>query len=131
MSLSPAYATNLATFTAELERLLSQPSHLLSDVIKRWPPEAQFPGVYAISTPDDSAVVYVGMTVSQVLADRLHDHYHLKGGSDLRGMLPVFSASHPQIRDEYRVRWLTIEELRQRILFESFVIGVLQPPFNK
>jgi hypothetical protein len=130
MSLPAPYDSNLATYTDKLADLLAKQSVALSEVLRQWPDEAQMPGVYAISTPDD-VIVYVGMTVSQVLANRFHDHYNLRGSSDLRGMLPLFSASHPQNREEYRVRWISITDLRQRSLFESFVIGVLQPPFNK
>ena len=119
MSLPAPYDSNLATHTAELVRLLAQPSHVVSEVLKQWPAAAQVSGVYAFSTPDD-VIVYVGMTVSQILADRFHDHFHGKGGSDLRGMLPLFSASHPQAREEYRVRWLHIEDPRQRSFFEDF-----------
>lgn len=124
------YLDQLREFTADLERLVSQPGSVLGHVLEGWPPEARVPAVYLISTPDDTRVVYAGMTVRQIVADRFHDHCHLRGGSNLRGILP----SHPDCPQDpfaYRARWIAIDDPRERRFFESFAIGVLRPPFNR
>ena len=127
---TPVFLEQLQKFTSDLHQLVSQPSHLLAGVLRTWPTEAQVSAVYLISTPDDSEIVYAGMTVSQIVADRFHDHRNLRGGSDLRGILPRH-LTYPQSADDYRVRWVSINDSRERKFFESFVIGTLCPPFNR
>jgi hypothetical protein len=88
------------------------------------------PGVYIISTLNDAEIVYARMTRSQTVSNRFSQHCHDRGTSDLRTILPVHQ-NYPQKYRDYRVRWLRIDDYQERRFFESFVVGVLQPPFNE
>ena len=87
-------------------------------------------GVYAILVPDDSEVIYVGRTKTKGVAGRIADHRSINTPSDLRGMLKN-NPQLPQQIDEYRVRYVPIEESRDRLFFEMFAIGCLRPRLNK
>jgi hypothetical protein len=113
-----------------LERLLSSKALPLVTVVQNKPFEFNVEGVYVISTPDDSKVVYVGKTRKLTVIGRMFDHRNTGTTSDLRGMLKLFS-NYPQERDSYLIRCLEVENERNRALLEHFVISVIDPPFNK
>jgi hypothetical protein len=90
------------------------------------------PGVYAISRPDDDTTVYVGRTKTESMSGRMVAHRSGSGdrGSDLRDKLKQ-NPEMPQRVDDYRVRYVVIEDDRDRLFFESFAIGCLAACLNK
>jgi hypothetical protein len=126
----PTYVAQLRKFTSDLHALAELQSRVIGDVLREWPDDAQFTSGYLVSTPDDGEIVYAGMSKDQVVANRFYDHIHNRNPSNLSGILPRFP-TYPQAADTYRVRWVPVEDLRERRFFESFVIGVIRPPFNR
>ena len=89
-----------------------------------------FPAVYVISKPDSQIVIYAGRTKSLPLWRRIYDHKTITGTtSDLNMMIK--KKDYSQKIEEYGVRYLKIEDTRERMFFESFIIAVLQPELNK
>jgi hypothetical protein len=91
-------------------------------------------GVYVLTRPDNDEVVYAGKTTKKKdgIKGRIKDHLAIsgKGKSDLKAFLKKHRDC-PQDPKEYYVRGIEIEDLRERGLFEYFLISVLNPPFNK
>jgi hypothetical protein len=87
-------------------------------------------GIYAISTPDDSKVVYMGKTRRLTIAGRMCDHKNTDTTSDLKGMLKQH-LDYPQERDTYLIRGLEVQDERRRTMLEHFIISIIDPPFNK
>ena len=87
------------------------------------------PGVYAISTPADDEIVYVGRTKIKSIAGRIADHRTGNGTSDLREKLR-HNAHMPQALEQYFVRYVRVTEPRPRLFFEHFAIGCLAPRLN-
>ncbi len=102
----------------------------LSNILATKPSRFEVEGVYAISTPGDGEVVYVGKTIRKHVVGRLYDHKHMDASSDLNVIVKRFP-TYPQRIDGYLVRCLKITDPRARGFFESFAIGILQPTFNR
>jgi hypothetical protein len=116
----------------ELSRLLAAPPTNYSTATPKVFPEV--PGVYAIFDRD-GAVVRAGKTDSS-LQQRLYRN-HLMGSQD--GNLPMQlvnsgvcgtqGEAKNWIRKNCTVRWLEIENFRERGLLEHFILAVLEPKF--
>ena len=109
--------------------LASNPTPL-SEILATKPSRFEVEGVYAISTPSDKEVVYMGKTIRKHVVGRLYDHKHKDANSDLNVIVKRFP-TYPQRIDNYLVRCLKIADPRARGFFENFAIGVLQPTFNR
>ena len=83
-----------------------------------------FSGVYAISDRYDNEIIYVGES-SQV-KDRLYHHIHGTNNSDLKQKTGLSSEELKW----YKVRYRQLKDDRKRKMFESYVIGVLEPILN-
>ena len=90
-------------------------------------------GVYAISTPDNDKIVYVGKTKTKSIPGRMYDHLmhkHLDTDSDLANMV-LRREYLPQDYSSYLVRYVPLENSRDRMRFEMFTISILNPELNK
>ena len=90
-------------------------------------------GVYAISYPDDSQIVYIGKTKTKTIHGRMKDHLqhkHLDTDSDLANMV-LRRKLLPQDYENYLVRYVALDEPRDRMRFEMFSISILNPQLNK
>lgn len=112
-----------------LSALLSK-SPLAASTIPKDKALHRSPAVYLISTPDDSERVYVGRTKTLSIAGRIQDHLHNNTSSDLMVMVRNHK-NYPQNPGNYLVRYIEVESNRDRMLLESYFIGVLDPSFNK
>jgi hypothetical protein len=119
----------LKTYHIRLAELLGAPSHSVSEIVRSKDAHDQ-PGVYAISCPDDDMVVYVGMTKTKTVAGRIADHRNSNTTSDLGGMLKR-NLDLPQEIDDFRIRYVVVQDDRDRLFFEYFAIGCLAPALNK
>jgi hypothetical protein len=124
-----AWAERIRRLTERLEKLLSSQLYLIGDVADKNTSHGAY-GVYVIRTPDGSKVVYAGRTKSKDMAGRMFDHLNSGTASDLGGMLKL-NPYYPQEKRKYLVQYANVPENRDRIMFEYFVISVLEPPFNK
>ncbi len=124
------YCGRVSEFRSQLFELLSTDPLAIHDVLTNRPSRFNLEGVYAISVPHDSEIVYVGKTRTKSVIERLRDHRSIDTKSDLKGMLKLFS-SYPQEIDNYLVRCAEVTDARKRTMFEHFLISILQPPFNK
>jgi hypothetical protein len=61
---------------------------------------------------------------------RLENHLTKNQTSDLKVMLKMHP-KYPQDADRYLVRCMEVIDARERAFFESFLIGILRPVFNK
>jgi len=124
------YSARISRFFSQLFELLSTYPLAIRDVLTNRPSRFNLEGVYVISIPDDSEIVYVGKTRTKSVIERLRDHRSIDTKSDLKGMLKLFS-NYPQEINDYLVRCAEVTDPRKRTMFEHFLISILQPPFNK
>ena len=115
-----------------LEELLVKKPEIISNIAKN--KQIQDEGVYVISKPKKiEDIVYVGKTRTLSIQRRMYDHLSHKHGdtdSDLANM--VIARSHlPQDYENYFVRFVALENPRDRMRFENFVISILDPELNK
>jgi len=114
-----------------LKELISKSPETISNVSKNY--EIRDLGVYVISLPSDKETVYVGKTKTKTIQGRMKDHLMHKHGdtdSDLANM--VLRRNHlPQDYENYLVRYVPLENSRDRMRFEMFSISVLNPQLNK
>ena len=115
-----------------LEELLVKKPEIISNIAKN--KQIQDEGVYVISKPKKiEDIVYVGKTRTLTIQRRMYDHLSHKHGdtdSDLANM--VIARSHlPQDYENYLVRFVALENPRDRMRFENFVISILDPELNK
>tara|TARA_B100001167_G_C16571442_1_gene212708 strand:- start:46 stop:432 length:387 start_codon:yes stop_codon:yes gene_type:complete len=115
-----------------LEELLVKKPEIISNIAKN--KQIQDEGVYVISKPKKiEDIVYVGKTRTLSIQRRMYDHLSHKHGdtdSDLANM--VIARSHlPQDYENYLVRFVALENPRDRMRFENFVISILDPELNK
>ncbi len=89
-----------------------------------------FPAVYVFSKPNFKKAIYVGRTKTLPLRRRMIDHKKTNGNSDLNMMIKG-KASYSKKIGEYKLRYLKIEDSKERMFFESFAIALLQPELNK
>jgi len=123
-------SSRISDLQEQLLGLLSTEPASISDVFFNEPPRFNVEGVYMISTPDDRKVVWVGRTITKSIIGRIADHRSGATTSDLKRRVRG-SPEYPQNIDEYLVRCVAIPNPRERILFEHFSIGALQPALNK
>ena len=123
------YSDRISILQRSLLELISSRAFTIQDILREKPPRFNVKGVYAISTPDDSEIVYVGQTAKSVI-DRLVDHRSIDTKSDLKGILTL-SPDYPKQIDNYLVRCVEVPDVHDRIFLENFSISVLQPSFNK
>ena len=105
---------------------------IISNIAKN--KQIQDEGVYVISKPKKiEDIVYVGKTRTLSIQRRMYDHLSHKHGdtdSDLANM--VIARSHlPQDYENYLVRFVALENPRDRMRFENFAISILDPELNK
>ncbi len=124
------YPARITVLRDRLSTLLSAEPSRIREILNNKPAAFDVPGAYAIATPDDSRFVYAGKTRTKTVLGRIRDHRSIDTQSDLRGMLKCH-LPYPQEIDSYLVRSLEEKDARLRTFLEHFVIGVLQPPFNK
>ena len=115
-----------------LEELLVKKPEIISNIAKN--KQIQDEGVYVISKPKKiEDIVYVGKTRTLSIQRRMYDHLSHKHGdtdSDLANM--VIARSHlPQDYENYLVRFVALENPRDRMRFENFAISILDPELNK
>mgnify|MGYP001346944170 FL=1 len=115
-----------------LEELLVKKPEIISNIAKN--KQIQDEGVYVISKPKKiEDIVYVGKTRTLTIQRRMYDHLSHKHGdtdSDLANM--VIARSHlPQDYENYLVRFVALENPRDRMRFENFAISILDPELNK
>jgi len=116
-------------FMEKLNKLLNSELIKLKDLLQN-KDTFNFPAVYIFSKPNSKEVVYVGRTKTLYLWERIKDHKTINTKSDLNIMIKG-KENYPQIVDEYMIRCLKIEDGRERMFFENFVIAILQPELNK
>lgn len=124
------YSDRISILQRSLFELISSRAFTIQDILREKPPRFNVKGAYAISTPDDNGIVYVGKTLTKSVIGRVADHRNINTKSDLKGMLK-FSPTYSQNIGDYLVRCIEIPDGRQRSLFEHFAISVLQPTFNR
>ena len=125
------YKKEIKKWEEKLEELLSKKQELISNVAKN--KNIREKGVYAISRPDTHKIIYVGKTKTKSIQGRMKDHLQHKHGdtdSDLANMV-IKREKLPQNYSDYLVRYLSINEPRDRMRFEMFAISVLDPALNK
>ncbi len=115
-----------------LEELLVKKPEIISNIARN--KQIQDEGVYVISKPKKiEDIVYVGKTRTLSIQRRMYDHLSHKHGdtdSDLANM--VIARSHlPQDYENYLVRFVALENPRDRMRFENFAISILDPELNK
>ena len=115
-----------------LEELLVKKPEIISNIAKN--KQIQDEGVYVISKPKKiEDIVYVGKTRTLSIQRRMHDHLSHKHGdtdSDLANMV-IARPWLPQDYENYLVRFVALEEPRDRMRFENFAISILDPELNK
>ena len=122
---------NIQKWKSMLDELLSKQAEVISKVAGD--KTANSLGVYAISRPDTHKIIYVGKTKTKSIQGRMKDHLQHKHGdtdSDLANMV-IKREKLPQNYSDYLVRYLSINEPRDRMRFEMFAISVLDPALNK
>ncbi len=109
----------------QLKELLSKNPEKLEDVLTRRP---TYHGVYAISDPSDSEIVYVGMSTTAVegVGQRLYDHATIKG-SPVR----VSIGGDRQMLKVHNVRVIQVDDPIARHNLEAVAIGALSPKYNR
>ena len=122
---------NIQKWKSTLDELLSKQAEVSSKVAED--KTANSLGVYAISSPDTHKIIYVGKTKTKSIQGRMKDHLQHKHGdtdSDLANMV-IKREKLPENYSDYLVRYLSINEPRDRMRFEMFAISVLDPALNK
>ena len=122
--------TRIEAYQERLSRLLCSGYLTIRTIAFDRPARFDIEGVYIISTPDDKKIVYAGRTKTKTVTGRIRDHRSIDTQSDLKGMLRS-NQSYPQEIDDYSVRCMEMEDSRERIFFEHFIISILKPVFNK
>ena len=115
-----------------LEVLLAKKPEIISNIAKN--KQSQDEGVYVISKPKKiEDIVYVGKTRTLTIQRRMSahlSHKHDDTDSDLANM--VIARPHlPQDYENYLVRFVALENPRDRMRFENFAISILDPELNK
>ena len=124
------YIENISNQKDLLIKLLSRRSLSIAHIRREKPSSFNVKGVYIISKPDDQDIVYAGKTNTKTIIGRISDHMTANTKSDLKIMLNDFRG-YPKDAEDYMVRCVEINDMRERAFFEHFVIGALRPMFNK
>jgi len=124
------YSNRIKEFEKLLTKLLEKDSLSIKEIVSKSPNSFNFKGVYLISTPTDSEIVWAGMT-DKTIYNRIFDHQRLgHRPSNLKAILKN-NSNYPQDIENYLVRCIEIAKNRRRSLFEHFAISILEPTFNK
>ena len=124
------YTLRISELQDRLSEILGRDAVPIGIVLKDKPEQFKVQGVYIITTPDDSQIVWVGETTTLKVYERIKHHCSLKQSSDLNVVLKKYP-DYPQDCNVYLVRCLEETDSRERGQLEHFLIGVLQPVFNK
>ena len=110
----------------QLESLLSLKPVRMKEAFKHYPNRQ---GVYAISDPEDSEIVYVGMSVKAVggVGQRLLDHLKNKEKAVLKSMV----GGDRKEAERYFVRVFELDDYISRRNLEAFATSTLSPKYNK
>jgi hypothetical protein len=116
----------LGRVLTQFEELLSKTPEKMIDAVKRYPKRH---GVYAISDPEDTEIVYVGMSKRGVdgVGQRIFDHLMNSGSSDLKIMI----GGDKKKAEQYFVRIIEEDDYISRRNLEAVATGTLSPKFNK
>jgi len=112
-----------------LQELLKPERIKLEELLKN-KSKFDFPAVYVFSKPNSKRVIYAGRTKTIPFWKRMKHHKSINKGSDLNIMIKG-KVGYPQKVGEYGVRYLKMKDSRERMFFENFIIGILQPELNK
>jgi hypothetical protein len=123
------YSDRISELGSRLHELLSRNAVTIREIRQKKPPEFNVEGVYVISAPSGEPI-WVGRTKVNMVIGRLQNHLTKNQTSDLRVVLKRHP-EYPQDADRYLVRCMEIVDARERAFFESFLIGILRPVFNK
>lgn len=102
-----------------LNTLVNSNEKTINVIVKHNDP---FAAVYAISSPDDDTIIYVGQTSD--IVNRMNNH--LSGASTFSKKVKI---PENELK-RYKIRYRRMANEKQRSFFESYVIGVLKPKFN-
>jgi hypothetical protein len=100
----------------------------ISDVLKS-KDKFNFAAVYVIFSPT-MELIYIGRTLTQTVRKRMRDHVGKSESSDLKRMIKN-RVGYDQDASKYFIRYLEIENHRDRMRFESFIIAIHNPILNK
>ena len=112
-----------------LHHLLSAQPYPITEVAKEQMSATFVSGVYAISQRDGNEILYVGRNVTATVAKRAWQHVNTPGSSDLKSMIKLYT-DLPSDLDNYTIRWVEIQDARDRHFFEAFAMSVLEPRMN-
>ena len=124
------YSKRISELQEYLSAILKKDAVPIAEILKNNPQQFNVEGVYFITTPDDKEIVWVGETTTQKIYARIKHHCTLKQSSDLNVVLKEHP-DYPQDYKTYLVRCLEETDSRKRGQLEHFLIGVLQPVFNR
>ena len=124
------YTKRISELQERLSEILKRDAIPIGVVLKDKPEQFKVQGVYVITTPDDSEIVWVGETRTKKVCERIEAHCNLNQNSDLNVVLKK-NLNYPQDYNTYMVRCLEEIDFKKRGQLEHFLIGVLQPVFNK
>lgn len=86
-----------------------------------------FPAVYLIYSPDKSKLCYIGTTNS--LNGRIEEHMIGIGTDNLCNKIKRRSGMSQDIHD-YKLKYIRINNYRDRRFSECMLLGVYEPPLN-
>ena len=112
-----------------LMELLNAPTYAITEVAKNNIKEASVSGVYLISLSGSNEILYIGKNESQTVYGRAWQHVYTGATSDLKAMIKLYD-DLPQELTEYQIRWIQIDDPRERHFFEAFAMGVLCTRMN-
>ncbi len=124
------YSKRISELHECLSMILEKAATPINMILKNRPHQFNVKGVYVITTPDDNKIVWVGKTTTLKVYERIKHHCTLRQSSDLNVVLKKH-LDYPQDCNKYLVRCFEETDTRQRGQLEHFLIGVLQPVFNK
>lgn len=125
---------NLRFARRNVKRLLDARPRSMVDVVRRPLDERPtFQGVYAISFPDDSRIIYIGRTrtAKNGLWQRLRDHLTLKKSNSSVMLVKWAKKYNKGSADLYQVRILQIDNGVARRNAEYLAISALSPERNR
>jgi ribosomal protein S3 len=124
------YTRRISELHKHLSTILEKDAIPIGEVLKNKPHQFDVQGVYVITTPDDKTIIWVGETRTKKVIGRIQNHCKLNQSSDLNVILKK-DLNYPQDYNTYLVRCLEETDDRKRGQLEHFLLGVLQPIFNK
>jgi hypothetical protein len=121
-------SSHVRSLESAFDRLMATDAIPIRPVVTSDYSRYSFPAIYAISPPDDSRIVYVGISTvaAEGVAQRILDHCSGGTCSAVRRTLGISRADF----QSYLIRILEIPDPRFRNRLEHFVIALLDPPAN-